>query len=385
MRLRAAMPAATRPHSQGSQLDHGRQRSCSVRICMVEVYRGGRPDTIARPMRNLFTVHLVAFVVLFAACDGQVAQLHQFGGPTMGSTYEVKFVGVVPVSRVRDAVVDELVQFDLTFSNWREDSEIARCNRHASTQPFAASARFLAVLQQALDVAAATEGAFDPTVKPLCDLYRGAKRDPQHRFDERAAAAARERIGYRNVEVRDGAVHKKRPDVELDLDGIVAGACVDAIAQRLDALSVAAFYLQVTGEVYCRGEKAPGVPWQIGVADPTSDGTGVDAPIRTLPLRDRALCTSGCYRNAVLADQRVLHHIFDPRTGKSADRGVVSVAVLADNAALADALGTAFVVLGEKEASRLLPTLRRHAEIGALFVLEGEDGPFREVEIGWPR
>jgi thiamine biosynthesis lipoprotein len=327
----------------------------------------------------------VAFLLLFAACGPQTVQVHQFGGPTMGSTYEVKFVGAVPVSRVRAVVEAELAQFDLAFSNWREDSEIARCNRHASTQPFAASARFLAVLQQALDVAAATEGAFDPTVKPLCDLYRSAKRDLQHRFDERAAEAACERVGWRNVEVRDAAVHKKRPDIELDLDGIVAGACVDAIAQRLDALSVEAFYLEVTGEVYCRGEKAPGVPWQIGVADPSSDGTGVEAPIRTVPLRDRALCTSGYYRNAVRANGRVLHHIFDPRTGKSACRGVVSVAVLADSAALADALGTAFVVLGEKETSRLLPTLRRHAEIGVLFVLEGEDAPFREVEFAWPR
>jgi len=334
-------------------------------------------------MRIPFCARHVAFLLLFAACDEQV-QVHQFGGPTMGSTYEVKFVGAAPVLRVRTAVEAELAQFDLAFSNWREDSEIARCNRHASTQPFAASPRFCAVLQQALDVAAATEGAFDPTVKPLSDLYRRAKRDPQHRFDERAAAAACERIGWRNVEVRDGAVHKKRPDVEIDLDGIVAGACVDAIAQRLDALGVEAFYLQVTGEVYCRGEKAPGVPWQIGVADPATDGTGVETPIRTLPLRDRALCTSGAYRNAVLADERVLHHIFDPRTGKSACRGVVSVAVLANSAALADALGTAFVVLGEKETTRLLPTLRRHAELGVLFLLEGEDGPCREVEIAWP-
>ena len=326
----------------------------------------------------------VAFLLLFAACDGQ-AQVHQFGGPTMGSTYEVKFVGAVPVSRVRAVVEAELAEFDLAFSNWREDSEIARCNRHASTEPFAASARFLAVLQQALDVAAATEGAFDPTVKPLSDLYRSAKRDPQHRFDERAAAAACERIGYRNVEVRDGAVHKKRPDVELDLDGIVAGACVDAIAARLDEVGIEAFYLQVTGEVYCRGEKAPGVPWQIGVVDPASDGTGVEAPIRTLPLRDRALCTSGGYRNAVPANGRVMHHIFDPRTGRSAERGVVSVSVLADSTALADALGTAFVVLGEKDCARLLPALRRYGELGVLFLLAAEDGSSREVEVAWPR
>ena len=104
-----------------------------------------------------------------------------------------------------------------------------------------------------------------------------------------------------------------------------------------------------------------------------------------MPLRDRALCTSGAYRNAVLAEAKVVHHIFDPRTGTSACRGVVSVSVLADNAALADALGTAFVVLGPQETSRLLPALRSGAEIGVLWLLQGEDGSLREVEVAWPR
>ncbi|HEX6811314.1 MAG TPA: FAD:protein FMN transferase [Planctomycetota bacterium] len=333
------------------------------------------------------TIWLV--LALLPACEHE-ARVHAFGGPAMGSTWEVKFVGDVPEARVRAAVEAELASFDQTFSNWREDSEIARCNRHRSTEPFAASARFLAVLQQALDVAAATEGAFDPTVKPLSDLYRKAQRDPQHRFDEGAAAAARERVGWQNVEVREGAVHKRRPDVELDLDGLVAGACVDAIGTQLDALGVPAFYLQVTGEVYCRGEKAPGVPWLIGVVDPASDGTGAEQAIRSLPLRDQALCTSGVTRNALLANGRAMHHIFDPRTGSSACRGVVSVSVVADSAALADALGTAFLVLGDEATSRLLPSLRQLATLhglgqpGVLFLLAGEDGSLREVEFAWP-
>lgn len=330
-------------------------------------------------------LHLTPLGVLLAACGSDEPRVHEFGGPTMGSTYEVKFVGDVAATAVRAVVEAELAAFDLAFSNWRDDSEIARCNRHTSTEPFAASPRFLAVLQQALDVALATEGAFDPTVKPLSDLYRAAKRDPQHRFDDAAAAAALVRVGFRKVEVRDGAVHKLRSDVELDLDGIVAGACADAIAQRLDLLGVPGFYLQITGEVLCRGEKAPGVPWCIGVVDPASDSRGGDMPIRSLLLRDRALCTSGDYRNALVANGRVVHHIFDPRTGKSTATGVVSVSVLARSAAIADALATAFMVLGERDAARLLPTLRQRDDLGVLFLMAADDGSLREVEFAWPR
>lgn len=327
----------------------------------------------------------VALALAFAGCGGPEPVLQQFGGPTMGSTYEVKFVAGVPASQVRAVVEDELAAFDACFSNWRTDSEIARFNRHASTAPFPVSPRFLAVLQQALDVAALTEGAFDPTVKPLSDLYRAAKADPRHRFDEALAAAARTRVGYRGIAVHDGAVQKQRPDVQLDLDGIVAGACADAIAARLDALGVPAFYLQITGEVFCRGEKAPGVPWRIGVVDPASDSAGGETPIRTLPLRDRALCTSGDYRNAIVADGRVMNHVFDPRTGRSVDHGVVSVSVLSRSAGLADALGTAFMVLGEQATARLLPGLRQRHELGVLFLIAADDGSLRESEMQWPR
>lgn len=329
---------------------------------------------------------LLLFVaVLAAACGQDPPRIVHFGGPTMGSTYEVKFPAGVPEERVRAVVEAELATYDLAFSQWRDDSEIARCNRHTSTEPFRASPVFLQVLQQALDVAAATEGAFDPTVQPLSLLYRAAKNDPERGFDEAAAANELRRIGFHKVVVKDGAVHKLQADVALDLDGIVAGACVDAIAVRLAAVGVHSFYLQVTGEVLCRGEKAPGVPWIIGVVDPVADSQGDEDAVRELPLRDRALCTSGDYRNAIVANGRVRHHVFDPRTGRSADHGVVSVSVLAPSAALADALGTAFLVLGDEEVTRLWPALRAKYDLGALFLVAAADGSLREIEKEWPR
>lgn len=125
---------------------------------------------------------------LLLACSAPAphaaSPVRSFGGRTMGSTYEVEFTGSVPLDDVRREVEAELDAFDATFSKWREDSETSRCNRHASTAPFPASERFCAVLQSALDVAAATGGAFDPTVEPLVAVYRRCKQDPEHRLDE---------------------------------------------------------------------------------------------------------------------------------------------------------------------------------------------------------
>jgi thiamine biosynthesis lipoprotein len=197
--------------------------------------------------------------------------------------------------------------------------------------------------------------------------------------------AARSRVDHRAVAVRDGAVHKARPDVALDLDGLVAGAAADAIAVRLVELGVQDFYLQITGEVLCRGEKAPGVPWRIGVVDPRSDAEGGEEPIRALPLRDRALCTSGDYRNTALVDGAVVHHVFDPRTGRNPAHTVCSASVLADSAAVADALGTAFLVLGSEATQRLWPRLQPFGVRGALLLQPDDQGGLRATEITWPK
>lgn len=336
-------------------------------------------------LRRSFRAACRAACCLAAACGSPGPEIHRFGGPTMGSTYEVKYVGELPVAKVRLVVEKELAQFDAAFSRWREDSEIERINRNPSTEPIPLSRRFQQVLQLALELAEATQGAFDPTVGPLSEIYRRARDDPEHRLDERDLAAARALVDYRGVSIREGALVKARPDVRLDLDGIVAGACVDALAERLDAAGVRAYYLEVTSEVFCRGEKAPGLPWVIGVADPLAAAAGAVDTVAELPLRDRALCTSGDYRNALTAGGRRYHHVFDPRTGRSADRMVVSVTVLADRAAVADGLGTALLVLGEEEGKRLLPGLSRYGTLGALFLVGGTAGALRRATYGWPQ
>lgn len=310
--------------------------------------------------------------------------VHRFGGPTMGSTYEVKFVGNAAIADVQKLVAAELAAFDLAFSQWRNDSEIARANAHASSEPLPLSPRFAAVLQDALAVAAATDGAFDPTVKPLSDLYRAAKQSGQP-IEPAALAAAKLRVGYRAVQVRDGALVKARPDVQLDLDGLVAGAACDAIAAQLPQLGVASFYLEVTGEVLCRGEKAPGQPWRIGVVDPRADVVGDDEPLRVLALRDASLCTSGDYRNRALVGGKLLHHVFDPRTGSNAEHRIVSASVLAERAAIADAFGTAFLVLGTDGVQAIWPKLAAFGVRGALLLGVDGKGELEAKEFTWPQ
>jgi FAD:protein FMN transferase len=325
-------------------------------------------------------------VILLPACGEAPANaltVHEFSGPTMGSTYTIKFVGDAEPAAVKTIVEHELRLFDDTFSNWRPDSEIARVNAWQSTEPLAVGNLFADVLQQALEIAAATDGAFDPTVKPLSDLYRAHKRDPATKFDEAALLAAKARVGWQRVSLADRKLHKTHADVALDLDGLVAGACADAIAARLAPLGLLGVYIEVTGEVLCRGHKGIG-SWQVGVVDPRTDGGGAEQAFTALPLRDRALCTSGDYRNAVVVDGKLLHHVFDPRTGRNPEHRVVSASVLADSAAIADALGTAFLVMGETAVENAWLSLRRRGVHGALLLTADDKGELDATRIDWP-
>jgi thiamine biosynthesis lipoprotein len=328
--------------------------------------------------------------LLFAAvaCQtkdaGPTRAVHSFGGPTMGSSYTVKYFGAVPEAEVRAVVAAVLAQFDATFSLWRDDSEISACNRYRGREPQPVSPLLRRALALALHLAAATDGAFDPTVKPLSDVFRRSKTTGV--LDDAALDAARAHVGYARLHLQGDAIVKDDPEIELDLNAMVAGLCCDELAAALQRAGVRDFLLDITGESLARGEKAPGVPWTVGVADPDRRGLAGVAPLAVLPLRDAALCTSGDYENFVVSGGKSWHHIFDPRTGRNPQNRVVSVAVLARTAALSDGLGTSLMVLGPERAAALLAAVAPAEEqLAALFVLRADDGELQQVRVGWPQ
>lgn len=339
----------------------------------------------------------IVLLVALAACGEKrtaLPQLHELHGPTMGSEWRLKWHGGAAPAEVGKRMQEQLAAADATFSNWRKDSEIAAFNAHASTEPFRASVIFCDAVQMALAIANRTDGAFDPTVKPLVDLYREQKRTGIAPTAD-AIAAARARVSWRDVRrVAPDKVAKSRPDVELDLDGLVAGLVADVLVHELAGLGVTNFMLDITGEVTCRGVRPDGQPWRIGIVDPQNATVGAEQSLEIVPLADRALCTSGDYRNFVVADGKVTTHVFDPRTANNPDHGVVSVSVYGRSCAVADAVGTALMVAGPDLAPSLLKKLRSamvlrgelvaDPDLAAWFVLAKPDGSLQSVPVDWP-
>ena len=258
----------------------------------------------------------------------------------------------------------DLVQsLESQLSFFRNDSEISEINRHAADGPVEVEPRLFELLQLAMHFWKETNGAYDITAGPLWEVWGFARRAAAIPTPEQLSEAL-SRVGGQFVELdaANRTVRFLRRGMQLNLGSIGKGYAVDRCAELMQASGVVDFLVHGGySSVAARGvaqrplEKDAcqaksltyddGTAWSIGVKDPLRD----DRRLGQLELHDRALGTSGTQFQSFRHQGRRYGHILDPRSGWPAD-GVLAATVLAPTAARADALSTAFYVLGPQAA-----------------------------------
>lgn len=285
-----------------------------------------------------------------------------FEGRTMGTTWSVK--AVLPatadvralsamVQRALDAVVAQM-------SAWEPGSDLARFNRSPAGTWATLPAGFATVLRRALEIAADSDGAFDPTLGALTDLwgfgpqpFSGA---PPARW---AIETARAPAGWRRIAL-DGERLLQPGGLQIDLNGIAKGFGVDEAARALDRAGVRSYLVEVGGELRGLGAKPDGQPWWVELERPP--GEGEDASRTLLALHGLSVATSGGYRRFFEHAGRRYAHTLDPATGTPCAGETASVTVIHRECMTADALATALTVMGPDAAlafaaARDLPAL----------------------------
>lgn len=248
-------------------------------------------------------------------------------------------------------VLHEIKRLEGLFSLHDGKSFIRRLNNKASLQDAPADMQeILAVSRLIHDE---THGAFDPTVQPLWQLYADhfAKVDADP--DGPSSGAIRDALshmGLSHVAVTDGQIRFLKPGMALTLNGIAQGYITDKARDILRAKGLQHVLVNM-GEYAALGPRPDGESWTIGIADPLAPWRVVERI--SLPA-DYALATSAGAGTA-FDDNLRHHHLFDPRTGQSA-RHHGSVAVMAPQATLADALSTAFSILPFNEIKAIVPS-----------------------------
>lgn len=301
--------------------------------------------------------------------------------PALGATVPVSWRGVALGAQASMQLVhpdraharallarclDEIERLEGIFSLYRPDSALSRLN--ATGELAAPPLELVELLSFAIALARASEGAFDPSVQPLMQLYYehfrqpGAAPAPAGPSRARLAEALA-RVGYRHIEVSSALIRLRRPGAAITLNGVAQGFITDRVADLLRAGGLANLLLDL-GEGRASGRRADGRRWQAGVTDPTHPGrvlfeVELGSEHGLLP----ALATSGGYGSPFGPDPR-LHHLIDPASGRSANFHA-SVSVAAPSATLADGLSTALSILPPERADALLA---RHPQARAWLV-----------------
>jgi len=274
------------------------------------------------------------------------------GGATMGTTWSARVIPPPGTDKqtVIDAVQQELDAVVAVFSPWDPTSEISRFNA-APPGAWALSTPLWSLLDAALDLADDTNGAVDPTLGALVDLWGFGPPGPRDAAtplpsDEEIEAALKV-SGWQGFRLNREAQAAFQADggVRLDFSAIAKGHAVDRVSERLTALGVTSHLIEIGGELRGVGVKPDAQPWWVEIEQPV-DGP---APRTVAALFDLAVATSGDYRRAFVHGERLYPHTIDGRTGRPVENGLASVTVFHASAMKADAFSTALMVMGPFE------------------------------------
>ena len=273
-------------------------------------------------------------------------------GTTMGTTYNVS-IKHHDSERLRQTVNEEIKAIldtvNLEMSNWDKFSSISKFNNLKKTVPIPITGSLAKILSEANEVHDQSEGAFDVTLMPLTDIWGFGKKNLKKVPSEQEIETALKSVGQKNLLVLDQkrlTLRKKIDNASVDLSGIAKGFAIDKISDSLKARGISDFLVEIGGDLYASGEKGPKSPWVIGIEKPDQRLGEVNIIIR---ITNKAVATSGDYRNFFEKDSRRYSHIINPKTGQPISHQTASVTVVADNAMNADAWATAMMVLGAKK------------------------------------
>lgn len=274
------------------------------------------------------------------------------------------------------AALDLVDVLEAQMTVYRDDSEISRINQTAAAEPVAVESRLLRLLARGVELFEQTEGAYDITSGPLSKIwgfFRRAGSIPQD--SDLAHALACVGSQHLQIDLDSDTIRFAKPGVEINLGSIGKGYALDRSAELLESEGLADFLCHGgQSSVLARGSQGGQEGWLVGLRHPMR----ADRRLAEIRLRDRALGTSGSGTQFFLHEGRRYGHILDPRTGRPADR-VLSSTVIAKSAADADALSTAFYVMGVEAAFEYCST---HPDIAAILVRAGQGGMLEIDSIG---
>lgn len=290
---------------------------------------------------------------------------HKNSGFVFGTVYNISYQSD---KDLQEEIEAELKKVDASLSTFNPNSIISKINKNQSVQ---LNDMFTHVFNLAQTVSNETDGAFDITVAPMVNAwgfgFKSGKMPTDSQLD-----SLRQIVGFHKVKIESGKVVKQNLATMLDCSAIAKGYGCDVVASLLQRKGIKNYMVEIGGEIVTQGVNDQRMPWKIGVTKPTDDSLNVNEELQTvLNVTNKAMATSGNYRNFYYKNGKKYAHTIDPKTGRPVQHNILSATVLADNCATADAYATSFMVMGLDKAKLVL---KKHPELMAYFIYSDSKG-----------
>ena len=279
-----------------------------------------------------------------------------------------------------DSILEVFRRVEMSVSAFAPESTVSKINNNRSDSVDDVMAY---MIESSRELSRITAGAFDPTVRPLVNAW-GFGDDDMALPDTAQVDSLRRLVGIDKVKVVDGRIQKQNAGTQLDFSAIAKGFGCDEIVRMLQRNGVKDCLVEVGGEIAMSGHNSEGKLWRISIDTPEySADSACRSSIMAFSMTDCGVATSGNYRNYhTAADGTHYGHIIDPVTGFPRQTDVLSATVCAPNCTTADALATAFMVLGLERSQAVVDA---YPDVKAVFITADKSGGFKTVfSKNWP-
>lgn len=311
----------------------------------------------------------LAVVVSLISCNRATKPI-EMSGEAQGTYYSIIYYD--SCHRQLQPQIDSLLDdFDETASLWVENSLLRRINRGEDS---VLNDIMESLLDKSIAMNQYTSGAFDCRVGMLVNAWGFGFKEREDLSDQLVDSlleCSRGELEVMTNEQGQKVLRKSNAGTELDFNAIAQGYSVDLIGAYLEGLGIKNYLIDVGGEVLAKGHKVKGENWLVGIEKPAKDKYADREVDVVVGLSNQSVVTSGNYRKYYEKDGARYSHTIDPKTGRPVKHTLLSVSVIDSAAWRADALATAFMVMGLEESKQFL---NQHPEIKGAYFIYDENG-----------
>ena len=326
---------------------------------------------------------LLGFLFLLIISCSRIESVEEISGMAWGTSYSIQIVedsnvnmDITSIKMGIDSIINNI---DEQMSTYKLNSEISLFNQMPTGAVIKVSSGFAEVINRSIYWSKLTSNAFDISVLPMIMLWRKGKNDreyenvwePPSDFD---VFMEMSKIGSNKIRLNGLNLSKTTKGQMIDVNAIAKGWGVDQIFEYLISKDLLRFMVEVGGEVRVIGANNKGYKWKIGIDRPVVGNQPGDDILAVIALNNKAMATSGNYRNFFEFDDEKYSHIVDPRNGHALQSSISSVSVLGPTCIDADALATALNVMSLDEGKALIDSLDGFE---AYWIIKDSEGQFK--------